>query len=154
MSIESPHLRAVRTPTPKRATGPLRAVPSTGAGGMVELLWNERRVESYDLTHRIAIPLAGHPLTREAARRLGQTLAAWWTAEPGVLSNGTEVTFIDVELQDEPLTPPELVVTLTTAQPASDAQVANLRTIRDLRRAMREVRRAGGAADQGLAVVA
>lgn len=171
MSTENSHLSAVRSmfrDRDRRASdraaaahaaqtatpGPLHAVTSAGAGGMVELLWNERRVETYDLTHRIAVPLAGHPLTPSSARHVGRTLSAWWLGQPGALSNGTEITFVDVEVVDAPLTPPEVVLTLTTAATASEAQVANLRTIRDLRRALREVRRGGGLTTEGLAVVA
>lgn len=121
---------------------------------MFELLWNERRVESYDLTHRISVPLAGYPLTADAARRVGLTLSAWWAHQPSLLSDGTEITFVGAELRDEPLTPTELVVTLTTAAPASASQVANLRTIRDLRRAIREVRLGAGLVDQSLALAA
>ena len=74
--------------------------------------------------------------------------------KPGVLSTDTEVTFVGAEVRDEPLAPTELVVTLTTAAPAREAQVANLRTIRDLRRAVREVRLGAALVDQSLALAA
>lgn len=162
MPVEaSRHLRAVRSvlrerqcareagtgtvvaPVPSRtpAATPvaLRALPATGGDGLVELLWHERRVESFGLTHRIAIPLAGRAY-QDATADLAALLSAWW-AEPGRLSNGTVANFVSVELIDAPLTPPELAVTVTTAAPATEAQVANLRTIRDLRRALRDLRR-------------
>lgn len=121
---------------------------------MFELLWNERRVESYELTHRISIPLAGPRLSADWARRIGLTLSAWWAHQPGLLSDDTEVTYVGAEVRSAPLAPTELVVTLTTAAPSSAAQVANLRTIRDLRRAVREVRLGAALVDQGLALAA
>lgn len=109
--------------------------------GLVELLWHERRVESFGLTHRITIPLAGHAFdgsTSQLAALLGQ----WW-AQPGRLSNGTSATFVAAEVVDPPLAPAELVLTVTTGTPVGETQVANLRTIQDLRKAVRELRREG-----------
>lgn len=173
MSTEPRNLNAVRgllrdrsavaaaaAPTPahapraSRKADALHAMASTGNGGMVELLWNERRVESYALTHRIAIPLAGRPATAELAEQLTTMLSAWWVDAPGVLSNGTGVTFVSVEAVDAPLSRPELVVTLTTDAPVGASQVANLRTIRDLRRAMRDVRRTSRPVAAHLALLA
>ncbi len=125
---------------PEMAHQALRALPAAGGEGLVELLWNERQVESFGLTHRIAVPLAGRPF-RGSTTALAGLLTAWWS-QPGRLSNGTAATFVDAEITDTPLAPPQLVITVTTDAPVSAAQVANLRTIRDLRRAVRDLRRA------------
>ncbi len=129
----------------------LHEIPASGSAGLVELLWHERRVESFGVTHRISVPLAGRPFIGPTSR-LSELLTQWWS-EPGRLSNGTAVSFVSADIVADALQPPELVLTLTTLDPAGEAQVANLRTIRDLRRALRELRRAAHiGSGMGLAV--
>lgn len=117
----------------------------SGGGRPQQLLWNERSVDSFGLTHRIVVPLSPGPLDASASAGLTSRLAARWSA-PGALSNGTQVTFVSVAVATPPGAPTELQVMITTTRNTSEAQVANLRTIRDLRHAVDEIRTAANLA--------
>lgn len=105
----------------------------------VELLWNERQCNSGGLMHRITIPVVARELPGTLGAELTQVLSDWWSA-PHALTPSASVTSVVADVQLGILSDHTLQLIVTTDEPIDAEDLAGMRMIRDLRRAVRNLR--------------
>lgn len=108
-------------------------------GTTLELLWNERTIDTTGPVHHVTIPVLTTDLPSSLSSDLTQLLSDWWT-RPFALSETGTVTSVLAVFQRGQFGDHSLQLVLSTDVPIDAADLVGMRMVRDLRRAIRNLR--------------